>query len=168
MRLTTKIRAIHARTRGVYGSRRMLQELDEVVGRHRVARLMRDNELQARAPRRFRVTTDSTHSLPVPPNRLEQDFTVSAPNRAWVGDITYVWTGEGWGYLAALVDLYARRVVGWSFADNMRTELPLKALRRALASRHPRPTSFITATAAASTRAATTARHSWTARSPAA
>ena len=139
MRVTAKIRAIHARTRGVYGSRRMTRELDEPIGRNRVARLMRDNGPLARAPRRFRVTTDSDHRLPVAPNLLEQDFTVDGPNRAWVGDITYVWTAEGWGYLATLLDLHSRRVVGWAFADHMRKELPLKALQRALSARKPAP-----------------------------
>lgn len=137
LRLTTKIRAIHAGTRSVYGSRRMTHELDEVVGRNRVARLMRENGLLARSPKRFRVTTDSDHDLPVAPNLLEQNFTTDAPNRVWVADITYVWTAQGWGYLAVLLDLFARRVVGWAFADHMRRELPLKALRRALQARQP-------------------------------
>jgi putative transposase len=137
LRVTTKIRAIHAGTRGVYGSRRMTEELDEDVGRNRVARLMRENGLLARSPRKFRVTTDSDHPLPIAPNLLEQDFTADAPNRVWVGDITYVWTAQGWGYLAVLLDLFARRVVGWAFANHMRQELPLKALRRALEARQP-------------------------------
>lgn len=139
LRVTTKIRAIHASTDRVYGSRRMTQELDEPVGRNRVARLMRINGLLARAPKRFRVTTDSDHLMPVAPNLLQQNFRVDQPNRVWVGDITYVWTAQGWGYLAVLLDLYARRVVGWSFADHMRRELPLKALRRALGARRPAP-----------------------------
>lgn len=139
LRLTTKIRAVHARTRGVYGSRRMAEELDEPVGRNHVARLMRENDLLARSPRRFRVTTNSKHALPIAPNLLEQDFTVDGPNRVWVGDITYVWTAEGWGYLASLLDLFGRRVVSWAFADHMRTELPLKALQRALEARSPAP-----------------------------
>jgi putative transposase len=138
-RLTTKIRAVHARTRGVYGSRRMVEELDEPAGRNHIARLMRENDLLARAPRRFRTTTDSKHALPIAPNLLAQDFTTDGPNRVWVGDITYVWTAQGWGYLATLLDLFGRRVVGWAFADHMRTELPLKALQRALKARCPAP-----------------------------
>lgn len=137
LRVTTKIRAIHAGTRGVYGSRRMTEELDENVGRKRVARLMRENGLLARSPRRFRVTTDSDHPLPVAPNLLEQNFTADGPNRVWVGDITYVWTAQGWAYLAVLLDLFSRRVVGWAFASHMRQELPLKALSRALEARQP-------------------------------
>ena len=120
LRVTTKVRAVHARTRGVYGSRRMLHELDEPIGRNRLARLMREHGLLARAPRRFRVTTDSAHALPVATNLLEQDFDVDEPNRVWAGDITYVWTAQGWCYLAVLLDLFSRRVVGWAFAEHMR------------------------------------------------
>jgi putative transposase len=135
LRVTTKIRAIHARTRGVYGSRRMVHELDEPVGRKRVARLMREHGLLAHTPRRFRVTTDSEHALPVARNLLQQDFQVDEANQAWVSDITYVWTAQGWCYLAVVLDLFSRRVVGWSFADHMRVELPIKALERALKTR---------------------------------
>ena len=102
LRVTTKVRAIHAQTRSVYGSRRMLHELDETIGRNRLARLMREHGLLAQAPRRFRVTTDSSHALPVASNLLEQDFDVDEPNRVWAGDITYVWTAQGWCYLAVL------------------------------------------------------------------
>ena len=137
LRVTTKVRAIHARTRGVYGSRRMQHELDETIGRNRLARLMREHGLLARAPRRFRVTTDSGHALPVASNLLKQDFAVDEPNRAWAGDITYVWTAQGWCYLAVLLDLFSRRVVGWAFADHMRRGLPLNALHRALQARQP-------------------------------
>lgn len=138
-RITTKLRALQSKTLGVYGSRRMRAELDESVGRNRVARLMRQSSLLARAPRRFRVTTDSKHSLSLADNLLKQNFTTSEPNRVWVADITYVWTAQGWSYLAAVVDLYARRVVGWAFADHMRRELALTALRRALNTRRPAP-----------------------------
>jgi len=140
VRLVTKIRAVHACNGAVYGSRRMTEELradDEVVGRSRVVRLMRENALQARRPRKFKTTTDSKHDKPIAPNLLEQQFDVDAPDEAWVGDITYVWTGEGWGYLAVLLDLFSRRVVGWSFAEHMRRELPLKALERAFEGRQP-------------------------------
>jgi putative transposase len=136
-RVTAKVRAIHARTRGVYGSRRMVHELDEPVGRNRVARLMREHGLLARAPRRYRVTTDSAHPLPIAKNLLDQDFEVDEPNVVWAGDITYIWTAQGWCYLAVLLDLFSRRVVGWAFADHMRRELPLKALERALNARRP-------------------------------
>ena len=141
-RLVTKIRAIQKAVGGVYGSRRMTAELradGEEVGRRLVRRLMRRHGLQAQGPRRFRVTTDSNHSEPIAPNLLEQNFVTAAPDLAWVADITYVWTAEGWSYLAVVLDLFSRRVVGWSFADHMRTELPLAALERALAVRQPAP-----------------------------
>lgn len=138
-RVAVKIRAVHARTRGVYGSRRMARELDEDIGRNRTTRIMRDHGLQARAPRRFRTTTDSQHDRPVAPDLLGQNFHADEPNQAWVGDITYVWTAEGWSYLAVLLDLFSRRVVGWAFADHMRRQLVLDALHRALEARQPRP-----------------------------
>lgn len=139
LRLCTKIRAIHAANDQTYGSRRMAAEIDEPVGRGRAARIMREHGLQARAPRRYRVTTDSRHSRPIAPNLLARDFRAERPNRVWAGDITYVWTAEGWCYLAVLLDLYSRRVVGWAFADHMRTELPLTALNRALHRLEPWP-----------------------------
>ena len=89
--------------------------------------------------RRFRRTTDSNHDLGFAPNLLEHDFIVQAPDRIWVGDITYVWTAEGWTYLAVLLDLYSRRVVGWAMDDSLHTELPLRALQRALGARSPAP-----------------------------
>jgi transposase InsO family protein len=140
VRLVAKIRAVHSSNGAVYGSRRMTEELradDEVVGRSRVVRLMQEHELHARKARKFKTTTDSKHDKAIAPNLLEQQFDVDAPNEAWVGDITYVWTTEGWGYLAVLIDLFSRRVVGWSFADHMRRELPLKALERAFEAREP-------------------------------
>ena len=138
-RIVTRIRAIHASTRGAYGSRRMVAELNEPVGRHRVARLMRENGLLARTRRRFRITTDSSHALPIAPNLLQQDFSADGPNRVWTADITYVWTMEGWCYLAVVLDAFSRRIVGWSFADHMRQDLTLRALQRALKARRPGP-----------------------------
>ncbi len=96
---------------------------------------MRSEGIQARIPKRFRHTTDSKHSDPVAPNILARSFKVDHPNRVWVTDITYVWTWEGWLYLAVVVDLFARRVVGWSVASHMRSELALNALQMALGNR---------------------------------
>src|SRR3954454_4800991 len=90
-----------------------LRDSGLVVGRSRIARLMRDNGLQARQKRRFKRTTDSQHAWPVAPNLLDQDFTATAPDKKWGADISYVWTREGWLYLAVVIDLFARRVVGW-------------------------------------------------------
>jgi len=141
-RLLAEIRAIHVENEARYGSPRILDELRErghEVGKHRVARLMRENGIFGRIRRRFRHTTDSNHKLPVAPNLLEQDFTATAPNQAWVGDITYIWTAEGWAYLAVLLDLYSRRVVGWALRKSLSREVALAALERALTCRRPPP-----------------------------
>lgn len=141
--LVPKVRRAFIDSRKTYGSPRIHRELNESgeqVGRHRVARLMRENGLDARPKRKFRVvTTDSKHGKPFSPNRLLQDFSVTAPNKVWVGDVTYIETEEGWVYLAAFIDLYARRVVGYALADHKRDELTLLALRRALAVRDVGP-----------------------------
>jgi len=137
-RLVEKIRASHSRGRGEYGSPRIyddLKEQGETIGRHRVARLMRENGITARPLKRFRKTTDSNHDLPVAPNLLERNFQTDKPDTVWVADITYIWTARGWTYLAVIVDLFSRRVVGWSIDDNMRTELVLKALEMAKSQR---------------------------------
>jgi transposase InsO family protein len=141
-RVLAEIRAIHSEHEARYGSPRILDELRDrghEVGKHRVARLMRENGIWARIRRRFRHTTDSNHRLPVAPNLLEQNFTATAPNQAWVGDITYIWTAEGWAYLAVLLDLYSRRVVGWALRKSLSRELALAALDHALTCRRPPP-----------------------------
>ena len=116
---------------------RELQDQGLGIGRRRTARLMRDNGLRARQPRRFKRTTDSLHAFPVAPNLLDQDFTASGPNEKWGADLSYIWTQEGWLYLAVVIDLYARRVVGWAVSDRLHKELVLAALHRALAVRRP-------------------------------
>jgi putative transposase len=138
--LLAHVRSAFAVSNGTYGSPRMTRDLQDdglAIGRRRVARLMRDNGLRARQKRRFKRTTDSLHSFPVAPNLLDQDFTASGPNEKWGADISYVWTKEGWLYLAVVIDLFARRVVGWASSDRLRKELPLAALRRALLMRRP-------------------------------
>lgn len=140
--LQSDIVEIHSEHRGRYGSPRIHQELaqrGESVGRKRVARLMKSAGIAGYTPRRFRKTTDSRHRNPIAPNLLQRDFSVSAPNEAWVGDITYVQTTEGWLYLAVLIDLYSRRVVGWSVSSTIDTQLALAALRQALTRRQPAP-----------------------------
>lgn len=139
-RLATTIRDIHAEHKGRYGSPRIHQELrarGERVGRKRVARLMTNQGLRGRAPKRFRRTTDSRHDHPIAPNILARNFTAEEPNQAWVGDITYVPTREGWLYLAVLLDLFSRRVVGWATSDTIDTLLALSALNMALSQRQP-------------------------------
>ena len=138
--LSQQIHAIHAASRSTYGSPRVHQGLrrDGVrVGRKRVERIMRRDGLRGRIRRRFRRTTDSNHDLPVAPNTLDRQFAVDAPDRVWAGDITYVRTMNGWGYLAVILDLHSRMVVGWALADHLRTELVEQALLGALGKREP-------------------------------
>ena len=139
--LTEQIHAIHADSHGTYGSPRIhavLRQGGERVSRKRVARLMRQADLRGCAPRRFRVTTVADPSAPTE-DLVQRQFTATAPDQCWFGDITYVRTWEGWLYLAVLVDACSRKVVGWALADHLRTELPLAALRMALATRRPAP-----------------------------
>ena len=138
--LLAHIRASFALSRGTYGSPRMTRELRDEgfnVGRRRTARLMRENGLNARPKRRFKRTTDSHHAFPIAPNLIDQDFSAECPNQKWAADISYVWTAEGWLYLAVILDLFARRVVGWAVSDRLHKELALKALSKALAVRRP-------------------------------
>lgn len=138
--LAKRIQEIHQGSRGRYGSPRVHAVLvgeGVTVSRKRVVRLMRQSGLSARPRRRFRKTTDSKHGLPVAANVLERSFDVKAANTAWAGDITYIPTREGWLYLAILLDLYSRLVVGWSMRADMERQLCLDALNMALKSRRP-------------------------------
>jgi putative transposase len=107
------------------------------VSQNRIARLMRENDIRVRPKRRFRCTTDSNHAFPIAENIVNRNFDVKAADRLWAGDITYIWTLQGWLYLAVILDLFSRRVVGWSLADHMRTEMVLSALQMALGQRIP-------------------------------
>jgi transposase InsO family protein len=140
--LAVKIAAFHAESDGTYGSPRIhddLREDGEKLGRKRVARLMQAQGLSGNAPKQFRRTTNSSHSQPVAINLVQRNFDVEAPNKVWAADITYVRTWEGWMYLAVILDLYSRRVVGWAIDDHMRTELALEALSMAFEQRQPPP-----------------------------
>jgi putative transposase len=140
MVLLAHLRSAFALSNGTYGSPRMTRELQDdglKVGRRRTARLMRENGLRARQKRRFKCTTDSHHAWPVAPNIIDQDFAAERPNEKWGADISYVWTREGWLYLAVVIDLFARRVVGWAVGDRLHRDLALAALRRALLTRRP-------------------------------
>jgi transposase InsO family protein len=140
--LVLDIKAVHKASRGTYGSPRVHRELvaqQHLVGRDRVARLMRENDVRGRRKRRFRTTTQSNHSHPVAPNVLERQFAVEQPNVAWVGDITYVWTLEGWLYLSVILDLYSRRVVGWAMGERIDQALTLRAMDMALKACEPNP-----------------------------
>jgi transposase InsO family protein len=136
------VRAVFQEHKSRYGSPRIHHELrkrGKRVCRHRIARLMREQELRARPRRNFVRTTNSTHSLPTAPNLLARNFKVEAPDRVWAGDVTYLPTREGWFYLAVLLDLYSRRVVGWALSERNDEALTLSALQRALEQRQPAP-----------------------------
>ena len=138
--LAVHVRAAFYESKRRYGSPRLWRALrdDGVhVGRHRVAKLMRREALRARPRRRFVRTTDSTHPQPIAPNLLARNFTASAVDQVWVGDVTYLPTGEGWLYLAVLLDLYSRRVVGWAMSEHNDEALTLAALRMAIEQRYP-------------------------------
>src|SRR5258708_968641 len=139
--LLVRIRAVHTQSRQTYGSPRIHAELvaqGKACGRHRIARLMRKNEVRAWRKRPYRVrTTRVDATLPIAPNRLAQSFETTAMNQTWLGDMTYVATAEGWLYLAAVMDLHSRRILGWSTSDRLTTPLALGALRMALG-RRPR------------------------------
>ena len=138
--LEKEIIKIHEQSHEIYGYRRIhqaLRELGKKVSRRRVARLMRRLQRQGRQYRRYVVTTKPGKRLPDVPDRLQRKFEVPKPNKAWVSDITYIRTGQGWLYLAVILDLFSRRVVGWSMAPTLSQELTLMALRMALQSRRP-------------------------------
>ncbi len=140
MGVLAHVRSAFALSNGTYGSPRMVRELRDgglAIGRRRTARLMHENRMNARQKRRFKRTTDSIHAFPVAPNLLDQNFAATGPNQKWAADISYVWTREGWLYLAVVIDLFARRVVGWATSDRLHKELALSALRRAIAVRRP-------------------------------
>jgi putative transposase len=141
MILLAHVRSAFAVSNGTYGSPRMTRELQDsglTVGRRRTSRLMRENGLKARQKRRFKRTTDSEHDWPIAPNLLDQDFVAERPDEKWGADISYIWTREGWLYLAVIIDLFGRRVVGWSTSDRLHRGLPLAALHKALVMRRPK------------------------------
>lgn len=140
--LLALIQSIHAELKGAYGSPRMVRELRArgfPVSKARVERLMREHGLRGRHKRRYKATTDSKHSLPVAENLLQRDFTPSGPNEVWTSDITYLWTDEGWLYLAIVLDLFNREVVGWSLKPRMTADLVTEALTMAWFRRQPPP-----------------------------
>lgn len=140
--LAAQVAAVHQRSRTTYGSPRVHAELKARgvrVGRKRIERLMRESGLEGRRKRRFKRTTDSKHDGPIASNVLARKFDVVEPNRAWVTDVTAISTDEGWLFLAAILDLYSRRVVGWATSSNNDTVLALNALQAALTTRKPSP-----------------------------
>jgi transposase InsO family protein len=138
--LAKRVADAHLASKRRYGSPRVHAELTaagERVGRKRVARLMREKELVGRMRRRFRTTTDSKHDFPIAPNVVARDFTAGAPDQVWVTDITFLWTAQGWLYLAVILDLFSRRVVGWATSQNVDRHLALAALDTAFTKRRP-------------------------------
>ena len=123
-----------------YGSRRVWFELrlrGVVCSRNRVARLMKKHDLKSKRHKKFKVTTKSKHNLPIAPNLLNRNFVAEQPDQVWVSDITYIWTWQGWMYLCSILDLFARRVVGWAMSARVNQELVLSAMRQAIARRSP-------------------------------
>ena len=121
---------------GSYGRPRMTEELKEVgvdVGHRRIGRLMRENGIIVERTREFKATTDSDHTFNIAPNLLDRDFGAAGPNQKWAGDISYIWTREGWLYLAVILDLHSRHVIGWAVSNRMKRDLAIRALKMAIA-----------------------------------
>lgn len=140
--LLQEIRNIHKDSKGEYGSPKVHAELRRRgtrCGCKRVARLMREDGLKAKTVPKFKATTNSDHNMPVAENLLDRDFSPAQPNRAWAADITYIWTKEGWLYLAVVIDLFSRAVVGWSMSERMSRRLVIDAFLLAVNRRHPPP-----------------------------
>lgn len=140
--LADKAEQIFSEHKSIYGSRRLSDELKKqgfTVGRFKTRRLMKERELAVRYPKKFKVTTDSNHDETISPNRLNRQFKVDKPNLVWTTDITYVWTLQGWLYVAVVIDLFSRQVVGWAIDDHMRTSLCVRALQMAFWRRKPPP-----------------------------
>jgi transposase InsO family protein len=134
-RLVEQIKAFHCGSRCTYGSPRIHAEFKakgEKVGENRIAKLMQQHGIRGKCKRKFQVTTQSKHNRPIVENQLQQQFEAAAPNKKWAGDITYIWTWEGWLYLAVVLDLYSRRVIGWAMSHTITDDLTLDALKMAL------------------------------------
>jgi transposase InsO family protein len=140
--LLVDINAAFEESDRTYGAGRIGKDLREQgtrVGKNRIWRLMRENGLRVKTTRRFKVTTNSDHKQPVAPNLVKRKFTAEAPDRLWTGDITYIWTGEGWLYLAVVLDVFSRQIIGWSMNRRMTDDLVVAAFRNALVRRRPDP-----------------------------
>jgi putative transposase len=140
LKLLRAIEDIHFASRKTYGSPRIFSQL-KVLGfktsKSKVERLMRENKIRSKMKKKFKATTNSKHPYPVAENILNRDFSPKAANQVWAGDITYIWTGEGWLYLAVILDLFSRQVIGWSMSERMTKDLSLNALRMAITRRKP-------------------------------
>ena len=140
MVLLAHIREQHRLSLQCYGRPRMTEELQELglnVGHRRVGRLMGENGIKIIRTQKYKTTTDSNHTFNIAPNLLDQDFSADGPNQKWAGDISYIWTSEGWLYLAVILNLYSRRVIGWAVSNRMKRDLAIRALDMAVALRQP-------------------------------
>lgn len=138
--LIAKVKEIHSESDGTYGSRRTSMQLREDghdVGRYRARNLMKKANVSVKRRKKFKKTTDSNHNLPVAPNLLERNFEVQRPNTVWCADITYLWTIQGWLYLAVIIDLYSRKIVGWAMSNRLKSSLVERALSMAYWHRKP-------------------------------
>jgi len=141
-KLIPVVQEAHRISKGTYGTRRISEEIEAhgvSCGRDKARTLMKLADVSAKQKRKFKVTTDSKHNLPVAPNLLNREFKVEEPDRVYVSDITYIWTNEGWLYLAIVLDLYSRQIVGWSLSNRMSRKLIMDALRMAVWRRQPAP-----------------------------
>lgn len=138
--LVFRIKLVHGKSRRIYGSPRITAELRANglrCGKNRVARLMREHGIAAKTRRRFKITTDSKHTLPIAENILDQEFAMDAPNKTWAGDITYIWTQQGWMYLAVVLDLFNREIVGWSMRKRITKDIVIEAFTMAIKRKRP-------------------------------
>ena len=139
-KILMEIKESHKNSRRAYGSPRVTEDLQTKgikCGKNRVARIMKVHGIVGKAAKKFKATTDSKHNLPVAENLLKQNFVAQKPNTVWVSDITYIWTLEGWLYLAVILDLYSRQVVGWAMSDRLTSDFVIKALYQAIGRRNP-------------------------------
>jgi putative transposase len=141
-KLTKVVKQIHDQSHGIYGSPKITDQLEKqgyVVSGRTVQRIMKDLSIKSRAVKKFKVqTTDSNHDHRIYPNLLDQQFIASAPGEVWVADITYIWTSEGWLYLASIMDLYSRKIIGFNMGNRLAKELVIVALKRAMTAQPPK------------------------------
>ena len=140
--LIEEIKKIHEKSRRTYGSPRITEELNDngiKCGKKRIARIMKKSGVRAKIKRKYKATTNSKHNYPVAENLLKQDFTTSGINKVWASDITYIWTYEGWLYLAVIMDIYCRKIVGWAMSERQTKELVKQAFLQAVLRYSPEP-----------------------------
>lgn len=141
-KLTGQIKRVFLESRRNYGSPKITKQLNSEgvpVSQKTVSRIMQEEGIRSKTVRKYKATTNSKHTLPIYPNLLDQQFKVERPGQAWVADITYIWTSEGWLYLATIMELFSRRIIGWAMGDRMTKELVIIALKRAIRTQTPTP-----------------------------